>query len=691
MERSVEFELNGKKFVIATGKFAKQADGAVTVRYADTIVLVTACASPRPEEGADFFPLTVEYREKAYAAGKIPGGFFKRESKPSEKEILSSRLIDRPIRPLFPDGYYHEVQIIATVISSGEEDSDVLGIVGASAALCLSSIPYTIPIAGVRVARVNGQFIINPTFAEVEQSDLDLVVAGSKDSIVMVEGGAAEVGEAVLLAALKTGHAAIRQMIALQENLISKVQKPKKPIPAVEKNENFEKKVRDLGQARIDGINRIPDKDERATQLEKLIEEIKGLLKEEFPEQEKSIGRVIEEIERVDLRDKIRKEGRRVDGRKLEDIRTITCEAGVLPRTHGSALFTRGQTQSLGIVTLGTKLDEQKIDSLEGNSYKTYYLHYNFPPFSTGEVKFIRGLGRREVGHGHLAERALVSVLPSPELFPYTIRVVSEILESNGSSSMASVCSGSLSLMDAGVPISRAVAGIAMGLIKEGNEYFVLSDILGVEDHLGDMDFKVAGTAVGITSFQMDIKIQGISFEIFEKALNQAQQGRLAILDIMNQAIQQAKPLSPLAPRILSTQVPVDKIRDVIGTGGKVIRNIQEVSGATINIEDDGRIQIYAIKMESAEKAKRMIEEIIAEPEVGRIYEGTVKGIQVFGAFVEILPGREGLLHISELHHSRVNRVEDVVKIGDRVKVKVIEVDKLGKVRLSKKQVEVHG
>ena len=685
----VEKEIWGRRLIIESGRVAKQADGAVTVQYGDTMVFASAVASKEPVEGQDFFPLTVDYREKAYAAGKIPGGYFKREGRPSEKEILTARLIDRPLRPLFPDGYFNEIQIMVMALSYDQEnDPDVLGIIGASTALMLSAIPYNTPIAALRVGRVDGQLLAFPTSNQLETSDMNIVLAGTKDSIVMVEGGSKEISEADMIAALDFGHQQLKLIAAMIEELVAQAGKSKPRVLPLEIDSNLARRVEELAKERIRVANFVTDKAARQTELDKISEEVLAALAEEFPEQEAKIAKVLEEIEQLDLRRAVVEEHRRADGRGPADIRPVSCQIGFLPRTHGSALFTRGQTQSLAAVTLGTKMDEQKIDDLEGESYKSYMLHYNFPPFSVGEVRPMRGPGRREIGHGALAERAIQPVIPAEGSFPYTIRIVSDILESNGSSSMATVCSGSLSLMDAGVPIKAPVAGIAMGLIREGEKVVILSDILGVEDHLGDMDFKVTGTRQGITAFQMDLKTAGISLDLMAKALEQAKTGRLHILEVMEKTISKPKlELSPYAPRIITIKIKQDKIGEVIGPGGKNIRAIIEQTGAKIDIEDDGTVLIASVDGAAGEAARDMILRMVEEPEIGRIYEGKVRRIAAFGAFVEILPGQDGLIHISELDTKRVARVEDVLKMGDMVTVKVIGIDPEGKIRLSRKAV----
>lgn len=667
---------------------ARQADGAVLVGQMGTVVLVTAVASKESETDKDFFPLFVEYREKFYAAGKIPGGFFKREGRPGEKETLGARLIDRPIRPLFPEGFRYEVQVACSVLSSDQEhQSDVLGITGASLALALSDIPFDAILSGVRVGYKDGNFCLNPTFSEVDEGGLDLVVAGTDEAIIMVEGGANEFSEAQLMEALEFGHENIRSMNAFQREFLAELERPpKREFTPPERNEEIERRIRSTYYEEIKKRNRIAGKLARSSALAEVAREAVERFSEEFPESENHILEAVQEIEREVVRSMILAEKIRSDGRKHDELRNVTCEVGVLPRTHGSALFTRGETQSLVVTTLGTSSDEQRIDDLEGESWKNYMLHYNFPPFSVGEVGFFRGPGRREIGHGALAERAIKPLVPDDDVFPYTIRIVSDILESNGSSSMATVCGGSLALMDAGVPIRKAVAGVAMGLVIENDSYAILTDILGLEDHLGDMDFKVTGTRDGITAFQMDVKVHGISRRVLEQALEQARRARLKILDIMGGTIASPrKELSPYAPKIVQIKIPVDKIREVIGPGGKMIRHIQDETGAKIDIEDDGTVKIASVDQAGGEKALQMIEAITAEPEVGRVYKGVVRSIVTFGAFVEILPGRDGLLHISEIDKRRVNKVEDVLKLGQEVEVKVIGIDREGKIRLSRK------
>ncbi len=682
-----ELDLDGKKYSIETGRLAKQADGAVLARLGDTIVLATVVGAEEPTEGLDFFPLTVDYREKAYSAGKIPGGFFKREGRPSENEILSARLVDRSIRPLFEDGYRCEVQILISVLSADKEnDPDVVGITAASAALMVSDVPFHNPIAGVRVAKIGDKFIVNPAYSDLEVSELDLIISGTRDSIVMVEGEAREISEADMVAALEFGHEKIRALIDMQGRLIEKAGKPKRTWEPPVIPEELVKQVSDYVTPKFKDLYQITDKKERQRALKQLRDEVLEQVEEAFPESEKQVADIIHEREKEYVREQIVAEGKRIDGRGLDDIRDISCEVNVLPRTHGSALFTRGQTQALATTTLGTKIDEQKMDELEGEFWKSYMLHYNFPPYCVGEIKPMRGTSRREIGHGHLAERSIKPAMPSETVFPYTVRVVSEILESNGSSSMATVCAGTLALMDAGVPLKTPVAGIAMGLIKQDDDYFVLTDILGDEDHLGDMDFKVAGSDEGITGFQMDIKIKGIPTTVVGKALEKARAARLKILNIMNQTLSKPRDeMSPFAPRITTMKINVDYIGTIIGPGGKMIREITEKSGATVNIDDDGTILIASADPESSRLAQEMIEHLVQEPERGSVYTGKVKKITNFGAFVEILPGKEGLLHISQIAHERINKVEDVLKLGDEVQVKLLDIDAQGKLDLSRK------
>ena len=683
-----EVEIGGRLFSIETGKYAKQANGSVMVRYGDTMVLVTAVAATEAKEGLDYFPLQVEYRERTSAAGKFPGGYIKREGRPTEKEILSSRLCDRPIRPLFPPSFKNETQIIAMVVSyDGENDPDVLAACGASAALAVSDIPFDGPIGEVRVGRVGGKLVVNPTQEQIKLSDIELIVAGTADSIMMVEGDSKEVSEQDLLDALKFAQQEIKKIVDLQNQLKAEAGKTKWVVAEPVVDADLKKDVYSLAEAKFKEIvYSILAKEERSAKNKELSESVKQALAEKYPEQEKAIGEILHDLEKDLMRERILKEGVRLDGRNTTQVRPITIELGNLPRTHGSALFTRGETQSLTNITLGTKSDEQTVDGLLEEYSKKFYLQYYFPPFSVGEVGRMTGVGRREIGHGNLAERSLRQVLPADDAFPYTIRIISDILESNGSSSMATVCAGSLAMMDAGVPITKAVSGIAMGLVKEGNDYAVLSDILGNEDHLGDMDFKVAGTSDGITGFQMDIKIQGISFEIMEKALHQAKEGRMHILGKMNEAISKPKDsLSQYAPRLITMNVATDQIGLIIGPGGKTIQGMQRLFGVDINIEDDGTIHIASPNKENAQQAKEYIKKLTATPEVGEVYEGVVTKIAEFGAFVEILPGKEGLLHISEIDNKRVNKVSDYLKVGDKVTVKLLKVEG-GKFSLSRRK-----
>ncbi|HYC31935.1 MAG TPA: polyribonucleotide nucleotidyltransferase [Gemmatimonadales bacterium] len=685
----IETQFAGRPFTLESGRLARQAAGSVLLRYGDTMVLAAVTVSPNIST-LPFFPLTVEYREKTYAAGKIPGGFLKREGRPSDKEILASRLIDRSIRPLFPEGFKNEVQVFVTVLSADQEnDADILGVVAASAALTLSSVPWNGPLGAVRVGRVEGNWILNPTFQQLEFSTIDLVVSGSADSIVMVEGGSLEVSEAEMLEALKVGQKGIRDTIGIVRQLVDQAgAAPKLAWSKAEVDPEISGRAADAAEGPMATAINAADKAARSAGVKAVKEQALAQLLGEFPEKARDIGNQLEDIEYRVMRKQVLERGERVDGRDLDTIRPISIETGALPRTHGSAIFTRGQTQALVSVTLGTTDDEQRIDSIDvaGETTKSFMLHYNFPPYSTGEVKMIRGTSRREIGHGALAERALQPLLPQYEDFPYTLRVVSEILESNGSSSMATVCGGSLALMDAGVPMKAPCAGVAMGLIKEGDKVAVLTDILGSEDHLGDMDFKVAGTERGITSIQMDIKIEGLDLEIMKQALEKARKGRLHILKEMAKVLPTPRTeLSKYAPRIFTMQIKPDKIGDVIGPKGKTIRGIQDATGAKISIEDSGVVTISAVGGEAGEKARAMVAAITTEPEVGRTYEGPVKSTTAFGAFVEILPGVEGLLHISELQHGRTEKTEDVVKKGDIVQVKLLEVDDRGRMKLSRK------
>jgi polyribonucleotide nucleotidyltransferase len=684
----VDVNVQGKIFSLETDRLAKQADGAVVGRCGDTVVLATVVSDRIEKKGLDFSPLTIDYQEKAYSAGKIPGGFFKREGRPSEKEILTSRLIDRPIRPLLPKGFCCETQGIVNVLSYGDENiADILGIISISAAFSISDIPFNGPVGAVRIGRVAGSFVINPDIRETEECDLALVVAGTEDAVAMVEGEGQEITETDLLEAIWLAHQEIKHLCTLQRDLQTIAAKEKRIFIPPVVDEELKKAVAEIAIEKIKSAITIPDKMRRQKTLDEMLGETIEKLNTGETDISKEISALFNDIERELVRGMILNDNIRADGRHSEEIRKISCEVGILPRTHGSALFVRGETQCLAVVTLGTAEDEQRIDSLEGESSKTFMLHYNFPPFSVGEVKPLRGPGRREIGHGMLAERALKAIIPSKTEFPYTVRVVSDILESNGSSSMATVCGGSLALMDAGVPIRTHVAGIAMGLIKEGDRIVILTDILGLEDHLGDMDFKMTGTEKGITAFQLDTKIGGISQEVMERAFEQARQGRLYILDKMKETIASPREdLAPHAPRIYTMQIKQDKIRDVIGTGGKVIRGIVEQTGVKIDINDSGLINIASPDGESAKKAMDIISSITAEVELGKIYPGKVKRIVDFGAFVEVLPGTEGLLHISQISDKRIAKVTDELSEGDEVLVKVIEIDKLGRIRLSRKE-----
>ena len=684
-----DLTIGDKTLSIETGKLAKQADGSAIVRYGDTVVIVTACCSGTEREGIDFLPLTVDYREYAYASGRIPGGFFKREGKPSEKEVLTSRVIDRPLRPLFPAGWRRETQIIAFVLSSdGENDSDVLALTGASAALSFSRIPFENTIASVRVGLVNDDIVINPSYAQRAESKLDLVVAGSHEALVMVEAGAMEAAEDQIIQALEAGHTAIKQIVEQIDAMSSEIGKPKlaaSPAPSVpELQQEIESQV--LGP--LAEAMRVKDKIENYEQVDRVLTDLLESIPDDDANKRANAKRIFKLLNEQVLRAEILERNKRLDGRTFDEIRPIWTEVGTLPRTHGSAVFTRGETQALVTTTLGTADDQQKIESLAGESFRRFMLHYNFPPFSVGEVKFLRGPGRREIGHGALAERALAPVIPDEDKFPYTIRVVSDILESNGSSSMATVCGGSLSLMDAGVPLRSPVAGVAMGLImdEESGRYAILSDIAGAEDHYGDMDFKVTGTADGITALQMDIKVTGITTEIMREALEQARVGRLHILSKMAETLSASREeTSTFAPRIVTIRIPVDKIRDVIGPGGKMIRSIIERTGVKIDVEDDGQINVASSDETAAQKAINIIQELTASPELNKIYVGKIVRITDFGAFVEIMPNIDGLLHISEIALHRVKDVRDELKDGERVRVKVINVDPSGKVRLSRK------
>ena len=691
MIQRLERQFAGRTLSLEIGRMAKLAHGSCLVQYGDSVVLCTATAQERTTH-LPFFPLTVEYREKSYAAGKIPGGFFKREGRPGEKEILSARLIDRPIRPLFPDGFMNETQIGCFILSADQEnDADVLALLGASVALNMSKIPFNTPVAAVRIGRIKDNWVLNPTFQQLEYSDLDIVIAGSAEAITMVEGGAVEVSEADILEGLQIAHDGIKELCALQEELLGGLRVPDMEWTTVAPDPELKQKVEAMASAKVAEALALGEKSERQQAMATVKEDVVATLVDEdpdFAEHEKAVGEILRSIEKSSMRSQILDHGERADGRGVDDIRAITSEVGVLPRTHGSALFTRGQTQALAVVTLGTSRDEQRIDSIDSREEvtKSFMLHYNFPPFSVGEARPFRGTSRREIGHGNLAERAIQSLLPAYDEFPYTIRIVSDILESNGSSSMATVCGSSLALMDAGVPIKAPCAGVAMGLIKEGDRLAVLTDILGLEDALGDMDFKVAGTREGVTSIQMDIKIQGMTLDVLKEALERAHKGRIHILDLMDQALAEPRSeLSAYAPRIVSIQINPEKIGEIIGPKGKTIRAIQDESGATIDIDDSGLVKIAAVSGEAGARAREMIEAIVQDPEVGRIYEGPVKNTTTFGAFIEIMPGTEGLCHISELQEGRTDKTEDVLTKGDITKVKLLSIDEKGRLRLSRK------
>ena len=691
MIQRIERQFAGRTLSLEFGRMAKLAQGSCLVQFGDTVVLCAATVQDKPTH-LPFFPLTIEYREKSYAAGKIPGGFFKREGRPGENEVLAARLTDRPLRPLFPSGFMHETQVACFILSADQENSaDVMAMLGASVALNMSKIPFNTLVASVRVGRIRDTWVLNPTFQQLEYSDVDIVVAGTDDALLMVKGGAVEVPEAEIRDGLKVAHEGIRELIDLQKELLEGHRVPDMEWSAIEPEQGLVDRVTEMAESRIEEALTLSDKAERNQALAAVAEDVNSRLVEEdeaYAEHEKSINEVLRGIEKKSMRRRILEQGERADGRSLEEVRPITSEVGVLPRTHGSALFTRGQTQALVVTTLGTSRDEQRIDSIDTAEEvtKSFMLHYNFPPFSVGEARPFRGTSRREQGHGALAERAIRPLLPAYDDFPYTIRIVSDILESNGSSSMASVCGASLALMDAGVPIKAACAGVAMGLIKEGDDVAILTDILGLEDALGDMDFKVAGTRDGVTSIQMDIKIDGLTQDILKTALERAHTGRMHILDLMDQALAEPRSdLSQYAPRIVSIQINPSKIGDIIGPKGKTIRAIQEESGAKIDIDDSGLVKIAAVSGEAGARAREMIEAIVQEPDVGRIYEGPVKNTTSFGAFIEILPGVEGLCHISELEDRRVEKTEDVLKTGDITRVKLLSIDEKGRLRLSRK------
>ncbi len=688
----IERKLEGRTLILETGKVAKKSSGAVLIEYQDTIVLVTAVISPTIQENEGFAPLIVNYREQAYAVGKIPGGFFKREGRPSDEEILASRLIDRSIRPLFPNGFRNEVQVIATVLSASEPNQPaVLSIIAASLALSLAGFPCVQPVGGVRVGRIKGEFVINPRHDQLEESDLNLVVAGNREGLIMVEGDAKRVKEEIILEAFQVAHSYIKKIVEIQEEFIGQAKKEEREFPLYQIEEEIRRKVTDFAEDKVKAVRSDWTRDQKDSYLEKVKEEVLEKFLSAYPEKEKDFLEVLDEIKKRKMRELIIEERKRWDLRGIDEVRPIGCEVGILPRVHGSGLFTRGETQSLVVTTLGTSSDEQIIDGLhKGEISKTFMFHYNFPPFSTGETRFLRGPGRREIGHGFLAERALLPVLPDEESFPYTIRLVSDILESNGSSSMASVCAGSLSLMDAGVPISEPVAGVGMGLIKEDDKVVILTDIQGLEDHLGDMDFKVAGTKEAITALQLDISISGVSIKVVGEALHKATVSRGLILKKMEEVISEPRSkLSSYAPRIATLIIPLDKIGDIIGPGGKIIKGIIKETGAEIDIDDlAGKVTISSSNEEGANKALTMVKDLIREPQVGEVYLGKVKRVTDFGAFVEIMPGKEGLVHVSQLSDKFVKNVSDVVKVGDKIRVKLIDIDELGRLNLSKKGVQ---
>ncbi|TET62087.1 polyribonucleotide nucleotidyltransferase [Candidatus Aerophobetes bacterium] len=691
----IEKEIGAKTLTLESGRIARRSDGAVLVQYGETIVLVTAVISSTTREEIDFVPLVVDYRERAYAAGKIPGGFFKREGRPSDGEILASRLIDRSIRPLLPRELRNEVQIIATVMSASESSQPpTLAIIGASSALAISGFPHTEAIGAVRVGMLRGEFVINPTDSELKESKLDIVVTGNKEGIIMVEGEAAKVEEEVVVKAFQEAHSHIKEIIQMEEEFISQVEKKKKDFPLPEIEEKLRKEIEEYAKDKIESIGADWTKEKKDGYLEKIREEVLTKFQSIYPDMEGDFLLILEDLKKKKMRQLIAQEGKRWDTRRLDEIRSINCEVGILPRVHGSGLFTRGRTQSLTVATLGTSADEQRINGLQSEEIsKRFMLHYNFPPFSTGEARFMRGPGRREIGHGFLAERALLPVLPPEDSFPYTIRLVSDILESNGSSSMASVCAGSLCLMDAGVPISEPVAGVGIGLVKEGDRTFILTDIQGLEDRFGDMDFKVAGTRTGITALQLDVKISGLSLEILKEALERAKEGRNFILGEMEKTIKSPRDqLSRYAPHITILALPQDKIGDVIGPGGRVIKGIIKETGAEVDIDDmEGKVTVSSADDESTKKAVSMIKGIIEDPKVGKVYLGKVKRVTDFGAFVEILPGKEGLVHVSELSDRFVKNASDVVKVGDEISVRVLNIDELGRLNLSKKKAQPTG
>ena len=690
---SYSMQLGGRTLTIEAGKIAKQANGSVMVRYGDTVIVVAVTGTKVPREGVDFFPLTVDFEEKMYAVGKIPGGFIKREGRPSETAILTSRLIDRPIRPMFPDGYHNDVQIVATAVSVDQDNPpDMAAMIGASCALSISDIPFDGPIAGVRIGLINGEFIVNPNVEQTKLSELSLGVAGTKDAILMVEAGAKEVSEEVMLDAIWFAHDVIKDIVAFQEKIQAEIGKQKMEVPVYVPPVEIVEDIKAYGAEKLKAALMDSDKLRREEMVSQVKKEIAEVFNEKYPENGKDVAYVTQKLIKTVVRRTISVDKIRPDGRQLDEVRPVTCEVGLLPRPHGSSLFTRGQTQILNVLALAPLREVQIIDGIGVEETKRYIHHYNFPPYSVGETKPLRSPGRREIGHGALAERALLPVIPSEEEFPYAIRLVSEVLESNGSSSMGSVCGSTLSLMNAGVPIKAPVSGVAMGLVKDGDYFTILTDIQGLEDALGDMDFKVAGTEKGITAIQMDIKIDGINKEIFQQALAQAKKGRAFILDKMLEAISEPrKDLSPYAPKITTITVNPDKIRDIIGPGGKMIKKIVEETGAKIDVDDSGKVFVAAVNSESAQKAIAMIEGIVAVAEVGKVYTGKVTILMNFGAFVEILPGKEGLVHISQLSTERVEKVEDVVSVGDEIAVKVVEIDQKGRINLSRKAVLQQG
>ena len=688
MIKTSTIEINGSNLHIETGRIAKQASGSVVVTFGETVILVTAVSTDEKREGTDFLPLTVEYKEMSYAGGRFPGNYFRRDmGRPGERETLTARLIDRPLRPLFPDNYYNEIQIIANVLSTDRQnEADVLAILGASAALEVSDIPFNGPVAAVRVGRINGEFVINPTILQQEECDINLIVAGTKTAVVMVEGGADFVSEADMVDAVFFGHQAMQPMIDMQIELKKEAGKPKRQVEAPVSDQDMEKKVIETATPFIRDVITTSDKGQRKNKRDLAFKSTVDALSGDYEDKKPRIKELVDNLEKKMVRKMMLEEGRRIDGRSFTEVRPIECIVGVLPRVHGSALFTRGETQAMVLTTLGTEMDEQRIDTIYGNVFRNFILHYNFPPYSVGEVKKLGGPSRREIGHGNLARRALLPIMPGKEEFQYAVRVVSEILESNGSSSMASVCGGSLSLMDAGVPVKGAVAGVAMGLVSEGEKMVILTDIIGDEDHYGDMDFKVTGTRDGVTALQMDIKIDGVTRDVMEKALAQAKDGRIHILNIMNETISQSRSkVSEYAPIIIKIKIKTDKIKLLIGPGGKNIKEISAKTDSAINVDDDGNVTISSPDEETSKAALDMINAITQDAEIGKLYKGKVRKIMDFGAFVEILPGTDGLIHISQLDKERVNKVTDILNEGDEVLVKVLDVDKNGKISLSRK------